>query len=425
MVGKFENKPKEGDALHILMFAPGFAPYSFSENIINSKLALAFQGHGWEIDVISRVDEGPLYDTNWHEPWRPLKGSTHTIEYPLGSRFSRFIDLLRQGIRMRFPVGGLRWAGRALDRAMELHRKHPYQLVLSRAPNDIGHVPALTFSRKTKLPWIANWNDPPAHLWPPPYESAEGLLHKSAARRLLARVFDQASVVTFPSERLRKHILRSIDGADIHRTQVIPHLGLPDYVASERIPDGCFRICHAGNLSRERDPKTFLEGLARFVERTSLTHPFEIRILGTSDHKLVPFAENHGLTNHLKISDGLNYIDTLAVLEQSDVLAVVEAPCEEGIFLPSKVADYAQVGRPLLAVSPQKGTLADLIRETQAGEFAACDQFEAVAYALQKLYTSWRAGRLEQDYPMDNLWERFRPEKVVQQYEEIFSELIP
>lgn len=408
----------------ILMFAPGFAPYIFSENIVNSKLVLAFKSQGWGIDIISRVDAGSLYSEDWHEPWLSLKDSTHIIEYTRGNSLIRFIDLLYQVVRMRFPIDGIRWAGRALDRAMKLHKKHPYQLVLSRSPNDIGHVPALAFSRQTRVPWIANWNDPPAHLWPPPYKSSEGLLQKSVARSLLSHVLDQASVVTFPSERLRQHVLRSIDGVGIYQTQVVPHIGLHGYVASVRRPDGCFRVCHAGNLSRERDPKTFLEGIARFAERAPMNHPFEVRILGASDHELASLVESHGLRRYFKISGGLNYLDTLAVLEQSDVLAVVEAPCEEGIFLPSKVADYAQVGRPLLAVSPENGTLADLIRETRAGEFAACGQPEAVTAALMALYSSWRAGWLSEDYPSKLLWESVSPDRVVQQYEEMFSGLI-
>jgi len=411
------------DKPRILIFAPGFAPFSFSENIVSSKLALAFLCQGWKIDVISRVDEGPMYSMEWHEPWSPLKDSTHIIKYPLGNRLIRFIDLLRQGARMRFPVGGLRWAGRALDLAMELHRKHQYQVVLSRSPNDIAHVPAMAFARQTKVPWIVNWDDPPAHLWPPPYKSAKGLLQKSAAQRLLGRVLEQASVVTFPSERLRRHVLRSIHGHGGCPTEVVPHIGLIGYAPSARRPDGCFRVCHAGNLSQERDPETFFEGIARFVERASISHPFEVRILGASDHELASQAESKGLIKHLTISGGLSYLDTLSELEQSDVLVVVEAPCEEGIFLASKVADYAQVGRPLLAVSPENGTLADLICETRAGEFAACSQSEAVADALIALYTSWRAGRLDEDYSSTLLWERFRPERVMRQYEEIFSVL--
>lgn len=425
MIRPSENKSKLHDDAtpRILMFAPAFAPYSFSESIVNSKLALAFQRSGWRIDTISRAGDGPRYSAAWNELWQPLKGSTHTIEYPLGNRINRFIDLIRQSSRLHYPIDGIRWAGRALDRAIALHKKHPYKFVLSRSPSDIGHVPALAFARQTKVPWIANWNDPPAQLWPAPYKSECRFLRKTAFHRLMVRVLDEASVVTFPSERLCKHTLQSTKMTGKIQTKIIPHIGLPGYVSSKRRSDGCFRICHAGNLSHERDPKTFLEGIARFVGRASMTHPFELRILGNSDHELSSLAQGYGLTSHIKISGGLNYFDTFAILEQSDVLAVVEAPCKEGIFLPSKVADYAQIGRSILAVSPSTGTLADLIPETRAGEIAACGQPESVAKAIWLCYKSWRAGLLSQDYSSKILWEQFRPENVIRQYEKIFSEI--
>lgn len=408
----------------ILMFAPGFAPYSFSENIVNSKLVLAFKEHGWDLDVISRVDEGPLYDATWSEPWLPLKSLTHTVAYPPGNKIVRFLDLFRQFIRVKYPVGGLRWAGRALKLALELHKSKKYQIVLSRSPNDIGHVPALYFSRQTKVPWVANWNDPPAHLWPTPYKSAEGLLDKITSQCLCENVFKEASFVTFPSVRLCDHILRSLNkNAYSSKTIIVPHIGLIGHTSVKRNPDRCFRICHAGNLSKERNPENFFSGIALFLKQLGINISFELRILGANDHSLDTLAEQYGLSKFIKVSGGLSYLNTLSVLEQSDVLAVVEAPCEEGIFLPSKVADYAQVGRPLLTVSPENSTLADLMRQTKAGEFANCNKPQDIANALMLLYTSWHKDRLSENYPSNFLWQRFSPESIVKKYEEMFNHL--
>jgi len=403
------------------MFAPGFAPYSFSENIVNSKLALALKEHGWDVEVISRVDDGPLYDSAWNEPWLPLKPSTHTVSYSPGNKIERSFDLFRQFIHVKYPMGGLRWSGHALTQALELHESKKYQIVLSRSPNDIGHLPALHFVRQTKVPWIANWNDPPSHLWPAPYKSAEGLLSKWSSRCLLSSVFKDASFVTFPSVRLCDHVLRTLNKNTFSsKARIIPHIGLTGYLPAKRNPDGCFRICHAGNLSKERNPQNFFAGIALFLKQLGINISFELRIVGTSDYALDSLAEQYGLSKFIKVSGGISYLNTFSILEQSDVLAVVEAPCAEGIFLPSKVADYAQVGRPLLAVSPENSELADLIRQTKAGEFASCNQPQKIADALMLLYNSWCKNRLSEDYPSNLLWQNFSPESIVKKYEEIF-----
>ena len=420
MIDPFDIKR---DTKRVLMFAPAFAPFSFSESITNSKLALAFQAHGWDVNIISKTEVWTHYHTGWHQFWQPLKNAISIIDYPLGNRSERLLDFIRQTIRMNYPIDGVRWAGRAFDRAMKLHKENPYQLVLSRSPSDIGHVPALAFSGQTNVPWIANWNDPPAHLWPEPYKSEVNLFRKLIFKHLMTNVFEEAFAVTFPSERLCKHITRANDKVGNRKVKVIPHIGLPGYLPAKRNADGCFRICHAGNLSRERDPRTFFEGMAQFIKSTSMPHSFEIRIIGTSSHELSILSKQYNIEKYIKFSGELKYPDVLAVLEQSDVLAVVEAPCKEGIFLPSKITDYAQVGRPILAVSPLEGTMADLLSETRAGELGVCNQPESVAMAISVLYKAWLNKNIEQDYPTTILWERFRPENIMRQYEEIYSVL--
>ena len=72
--------------MKILFITIGFAPYSFSESLCNSKLVLAMQEKGWEIDVISRRDNGTNYSVEWGEPWSRLKAITHHVEYPLGNK---------------------------------------------------------------------------------------------------------------------------------------------------------------------------------------------------------------------------------------------------------------------------------------------------------------------------------------------------
>ena len=46
------------------MIATGYPPYLFSENLCNGKLVMALLQAGIEVDVISRIDEGPSYGTD-------------------------------------------------------------------------------------------------------------------------------------------------------------------------------------------------------------------------------------------------------------------------------------------------------------------------------------------------------------------------
>ena len=105
--------------MRLLLIAPGYLPYTFSENLCNGKLAYAMFKEGWHVDVISKVDEGPAYSNEWTEPWLPLKENNITLTYEVGGSFTRIFDTLRSSLKMGiYPEGGIRWACRAYELAL-------------------------------------------------------------------------------------------------------------------------------------------------------------------------------------------------------------------------------------------------------------------------------------------------------------------
>jgi glycosyltransferase involved in cell wall biosynthesis len=405
------------------MFAPAFAPYAASENIVNSKLALAFLRQGHEVCVISRRHEIFRYGQEWSEPWLPLRERTQEVLYGTRSRTHRACDLARSLASMRHPLPGIRWARRALALALELHREKPFDVVLSRAPNDAGHLPALFLARTTGVPWIANWNDPPHHLWPHPYDEKLSGLRRWVSARFVRQVFENARYVSFPSERLRRHVVQRTAVTDRARTVVIPHLGHDRPSLRRTAPGDVFQICHAGNLSPERCPRPFLRGLSMFLERERVRGRVVFEVVGVYQPELEELARQYGLHDCLRVTGALPYAEALARLEQSDVLLVIEAPCEEGIFLPSKVADYACTGRPILAVSPARGTLQDLLSAYGGGICASNRSVEEVCRALTVLYRHWHEGSLSTSFRADHLGRVFSEERVLAQYGELFRHL--
>jgi glycosyltransferase involved in cell wall biosynthesis len=59
------------------------------------------------------------------------------------------------------------------------------------------------------------------------------------------------------------------------------------------------------------------------------------------------------------------------------------------------VFEYLAAERPILAVVPQDGAAADLVRETGAGVVAPPDDPAAIRAALEDLHARWQAGTLD------------------------------
>jgi glycosyltransferase involved in cell wall biosynthesis len=414
------------DTYRVLMFAPAFAPFANPESIVNSKLALAFLGAGWDVDVVSRnlgQQSSYNYGSTWTAPWLSLQDRTHTVSYSNGSRLTKLADTAASAAAMRHPVEGCRWAAHAFRVAEELHRQRNYQVVLSRSLPDSGHLPALAFATSRKVPWIANWNDATGEMNLPPY--GKGLSGRLGfwESRLIRAVARGADLLTFPSDRLRKHICRYLPAGSLEKSATLAHAALPSSCREPELGE-CFTLCHAGHLSANRQPRRFLEGFARFAQGLTGADRVLLRIIGIEDQNLLAIARELGISWHIEFLGCLSYAETSTYLKRSDVNVIVEAGIAEGIYLPAKFVDYVQAGRPILAVMPACGEITDLLARQGGGVAADCTSVTEISSVLYGLYRQWRNGELHRQLSSDRLYPLYAPEKIVDDYRRIFSRVV-
>lgn len=405
----------------VLLFSPGFAPYASSANIVNSKLALAMLNRGWEIDVVSAPDLTCMYGQHWGEPWSKLQPITHEIPDGGPSRPVRLAQRVWSSICLGHPIAGCRWARQSLKLAFDLHRRKKYDFVISRCLDEYAHLPAMAFAQRTGVPWLANWNDPPVCSFPPPYDLSLGRLNDWTLLRFCKAAAMRATVNTFPCERLGRYICRLLGVQYGENTHVIPNPLLCELNLQETSSADCFRLCHAGNMSAERDPQTFLLALKRLIEKRTPKIRFEV--IGIESTSLMRLAQELGLEKVVAFTGRQSYLDTFRRLAASDVLVIIEAPCQEGVFLPSKFMDYAQVGRPVLSVSPLRGTMEDLLSSRGGGIAVDCTSVDSIYRGLETLYESWQEKALD-EYSPRAFQRMYAPEAVVRMYENMFREIL-
>ena len=289
-------------------------------------------------------------------------------------------------------AGRVRWAVPAFETIKRLLSKTKYDLILSRAIPDSGHLPAMMIHQKTGIPWIANWNDAqPWNMMPPPY--GQGRQSKMLLREIIyyKKIIKSCSWHTFPCERLRKYMISYLPEI-AQKSSIIPHIALSDN-CNEAIQHQGFSLCYAGSL-RNRSPEILLEGFKRFVERRNDLNSLSLRFLADPADEVIRITKEKGLEKFVSIEDTQPYEKMPDVLATADVLVIIEAPLDEGIFLPAKFVDYVQTGRPILALSPVVGTLNDILTNHGGGLVVDSQAPEAVAHAIDILYSHWIKGTL-------------------------------
>jgi hypothetical protein len=403
------------------MFAPYCYPPAGSEAIATSKLLLAMLDSGWAIDAISQSDFGQYYPTHTNGVWEPLSSIVHNIE---GIRKGGIFQSFRNSSAVKSPnrLQSISWSKKALFLALRLLSKKKYDFILSRATPQYGHLPALVVSRLSGVPWIANWSDPiPPQKAPPPYGQGPDAPIPHYLRSYCSLVARNATWHTFPCERLRKYFCCYLPECT-EKSSVIPHIALTRFRSQSEKKNESFSMCYVGSLTY-RDANVFLEGLRRLLQKNAIETSLHIRFIGLPLANLRETTRKLGLDEIVSMEPVKPYEDTQEILAASNVLVVLEAPCKEGIFFPSKFVDFVQTGHPILAVSPVNGTVTDILTENGGGIAANCDSPEAVEGAIKTLYVTWKEGSLESKYGSSRLFYLFGEKHVISQYLEIFDRI--
>lgn len=407
--------------MKVLFIASGYLPYTFSENLCNGKLVYALQEAGWNIDVISKKDNGPTYSTEWQAPWLALKEHTYEVSYPVGGKLNRLYDLFRSSIQMGgFPVDGIRWARRAYQKALDLHKKNHYDIIITRSPNDIPHIVGYKFSRKTGVKWVANWNDPASTIWPEPYTH-----HYSKKAYHLRNKYNKlclyhATINTFPSRWLLNHFQNSYALLKDKESFVIPHIAMPNslfHQASILPKDDKLYMCHSGNLSSERNPELMFQAIRELVDEgyTSM----KLDIMGHINDYTQQLIEKYSLESYVSFIGGYPYLEALEKMQSYHVLVLLEAKMKKGIFFPSKFTDYAQLNRPIFAISPKVGFAKEMLSSYGGGIVVDNEDYQSIKEGILKLYKSWERKSLFKEYDTTSLYQNFSSQKVVELYKQL------
>lgn len=409
--------------MKILFIAAGFLPDTMSENLCNGKLVLAFLSKGWEVDVISKKNENS-YHCGWEEPWMKLKPITHIIEYPHGGKIGRSLDLVRCIAKMNgYPLEGIRWAYRAYKEALRLHKEKKYDVIITRSPSDIAHIVGFKFNRKTKIPWIANWNDPATNTWPLSTVSSKWSwkLHEKYNRHILSH----ATLNSFPATTLRDHFTKHYNYIDKKKCVVFPHIALAeDLIANINYPksQNAFRMCHAGNISIYRDIDYLLKAIKELKENDEANIRFDI--LGSNDQYTIDLVEKkYNLADSIRFIGPFSYPEAMSKMQTYDVLVLIEQRLEFGIFFPSKLVDYAQLRKPILAISPKNGFVNTQMTLNGGGICTDNADYTSVKAGLNILYKAWKDNDLSAQYSTEKLLDSSTPESLLKNYETAFKNL--
>lgn len=296
-----------------------------------------------------------------------------------------------------------------------------FDILHSRINPPESHLAGLLVKRETGLPWCAYFSDPyPHHLYPPPYQSSASSFLRYRLEISLDSILTESDSCIFPSAQLKDYMLSRSRRRFQSKAFDIPHIANTWRKNASASKGSLCRIRYSGFLTKERKIDDLYDATREFFRRTPAAFGnVMVEFAGRYEGNQLPSAPSD-LQQAIQFHRFMEPDDLWLWMQESDVFLLVEAKLKEGIFFPSKLADYLGGNRPILALSPTTGVVADFLKDN-GGIVVEPDDVEGIASALEKLYNFWQKGRLAELAPTPQQIHRVSPDAVVPQYEKAFQ----
>lgn len=392
----------------ILFVAPASIPVFSAESIVNVKLLSALIDAGYQIDVISKKNKWinyPESDFYLTDRLNSLNIIAVDNSLTLKTIWLHFLSLVTFGVVYR----GSHWAYKALQYIKKHIDVSVYDAVITK--NGPAELVGYWLKKHKGLKWIATWNDPfPKNCYPYPYGSGP-VRQPWYMRKLITIMRDWADYSVIPSDRLYHYMDKYVHFHE-DRVRIIPHVALDDK-RHNKLPDGRLRILVSGNNKKPRNPIPLINAFVRVVNSEKIGA--ELVFVGGVDDDVNMLVRSINVNNCVKIQPAVSYEESMDMLKNYDLAILIEAACDEGIFLPTKIVDFMQVGIPVMSISPLRGVLNDMYKNGNIGYFADCTDEYAIEKEINKIFQDYSNKSLKGVIIPNN----FLSEHIVEEYNKI------
>ncbi len=305
-----------------------------------------------------------IFDPN--DLLRFLGGSSKDSSAGFLNKNPNTIARLLQYIRANFFIPDARqwWIKPSVRYLTKYLKANKIDAIISSGPPHSLHLMAMSLKTTFNLKWIADFRDPWTSI---DYFDQLPLTKKSIAKHhyLEQQVLTQSNAVIVVSNEMKKEYekynreVRVItNGFD--REDAILNVDL----------DQQFTLTHIGMMNADRNPEVLWEVISELcLENKSFKDHFKIQLIGKIAPEIWGSINKYGLNDFVKHIAYVPHNDIAKYQYKSQALLLVvnNVPSKKGIVT-GKVFEYLQANRPILAIGPEDGDLAQIIQQTQSGK---------------------------------------------------------
>lgn len=280
------------------------------------------------------------------------------------------------------------------------------------------HIVGLIAKFKFKIPWIAFFSDPFIENQYLKFTYFQRFINQILERLIITK----ADVLIFVNEATKNIIMKKYPKEFEKKARVIPHAFDKKLYPRTVIKNKILTIRHMGDFYGERTPLTFFQALEIVLKQEpALGKKVKVELYGNINTAIDAWIKQYNLQKIVTHNGQVDFYTSLSLMKSADVLLVIDAPAKENLFLTSKLIDYLGSKRPILALTPNNGPTAELIREMGSMIYNFYD-IQGIADQIIRYIQLKKSEKLAVKIP-EKIYNRYCVDEVVQKYISVLSEL--
>ncbi|MBN1506423.1 MAG: glycosyltransferase [Sedimentisphaerales bacterium] len=303
---------------------------------------------------------------------------------------------------------------------MRIRLRHGFDLIWATGDPWNSLMAGWWLSKLTGKPLVADFRDPWTYgvLWSPRDEQ-EALWNERWERRIVAH----ASRTVFTSP-LTSDIMAQKYGPLIGGHFVTITNGFDDatpVTATYESNDKCvFRF--VGSLGGNREPSALFKAIVQARTDPGFLRDARFEFVGRMN-KYEAEVERFGLSDMVQYVGMVGYDASRSYMQTADVLILLQTMSGGEDCISGKAFEYLAARRPVLAIVPENGGDAWLIRSTCSGTVTGLSSSKVVAEELLRYWRQWRdKGRV--DPPRSQGVQQYSRRNTSRQLAKLFDEVL-
>jgi len=297
-----------------------------------------------------------------------------------------------QYIRANFFIPDARkfWIKPSVKSLTKYLRNNKIDWLITTGPPHSVHLIGKKLKEQTDIKWLADFRDPWTdidYFHQLPLTKKSQKKHKTLENSMLSNA-DMLSVVS-------KTMLENY--SPINNNCHLITNGFDGEIVDQKVAlDNKFTLTHVGSFNADRNPTIFWKAIRSIIdENPDFESQIQINIIGKVAKEVLESIDDNQLTKYVNHIDYLLHNEVFSHLKKSQVLLLFlnNVPSAKGIVT-GKVFEYLRAKRPILAIAPVDGDLAEIMEVTNAGNLADFDDSDILKKNIYAYFNAFIEGKL-------------------------------